>query len=223
FEMYLNLEKNNLIGVEIDPVEENINLRTLKEWAKVAGGKITKIKKTKKYLIEIDKEKAKYKLPINFVETVGPLVGESIKQYLMLVVNTHNGNDEVVHSTMSSLTIQEYLRYKTLDGVEKLLKKLESVGLLSFNKKSGFTIRFKSNKVVSLVKKLEEKNENIQDNNSGNEGIKIAVNQGIQLKFELENEKNNTNTLLNNFENVIFIGKEVGNKKRRGSPPTIRN
>ena len=124
---------------------------------------------------------------------------------------------------MSSLTIQEYLRYKTLDGVEKLLKKLESVGLLSFNKKSGFTIRFKSNKVVSLVKKLEEKNENIQDNNSGNEGIKIAVNQGIQLKFELENEKNNTNTLLNNFENVIFIGKEVGNKKRRGSPPTIRN
>ena len=85
------------------------------------------------------------------------------------------------------------------------------------------TIRFKSNKVVSLVKKLEEKNENIQDNNSGNEETKIAVNQGIQLKFELENKKNNTNILLNNFENVIFIGKEVGNKKRRGSPPTIRN
>lgn len=223
FEMYLELEKKNLIGVEIDPVEENINLRTLKEWAKAAGGKITKIKNTKKYLIEIDKERAKYKLPINFVETVAPLVGESIKQYLMLVVNTHNGNDEVVHSTMGIFTIQEYLRYKTLDGVEKLLNKLESVGLLSFNKKSGFTIRFKSNKVISLVKKLEEKNANIQDNNSGNEENQIAVNQGVQLKFELENEKNNTNILLNNFENVIFIGKEGGNKKRRGSPPTIRN
>ena len=141
----------------------------------------------------------------------------------MLVVNTHSGNDEVVHSTMSEFKIQEYLRYKTLDGVEKLLNKLESVGLLSFNRKSGFTIRFKSNKVVSLVKKLEEKNENIQDNNSGNEEIKIAVNQGIQLKFNLENEENNINILLNNFENVIFIGKEGGNKKRRGSPPTIRN
>ena len=223
FEMYLELEKKNLIGVEIDPVEENINLRTLKEFAKAAGGTVTKIKKTKKYLIEIDKEKAKYKLPINFIETVTPLIGESIKQYLMLVVNTHSGNDEVVHSTMSEFTIQEYLRYKTLDGVEKLLKKLESVGLLSFNKKSGFTIRFKSNKVVSLVKVLEEKNEGIQDNNSGNEETKIAVNQGIQIKFELENEKNNTNILLNEFENVIFIGKEGGNKKRRGSPPTIRN
>ena len=223
FEMYLELEKKNLIGVEIDPVEENINLRTLKEFVKVAGGTVTKIKKTKKYLIEIDKKKAKYKLPINFIETVIPLIGESIKQYLMLVVNTHSGNDEVVHSTMSEFTIQEYLRYKTLDGVEKLLNKLESVGLLSFNKKSGFTIRFKSNKVVSLVKVLEEKNAGIKDNNSGNEENQIAVNEGIQLKFELENEKSNTNILLNNFENVIFIGKEGGNKKRRGSPLTIRN
>lgn len=223
FEMYLELEKKNLIGVEIDLVEENINLRTLKELAKAAGGKVTKIKKTKKYLIEIDKEKAKYKLPMNIMDTVRLLVGENIKQYLMLVVNTHSGNDEVVHSTMSEFTIQEYLRYKTLDGVEKLLNKLERVGLLSFNKKSGFTIRFKSNKVVSLVKVLEEKNAGIQDNNSGNEENQIAVNEGIQLKFELENEKNNTNILLNNFENVIFIGKEGGNKKRRGSPPTIRN
>ena len=70
---------------------------------------------------------------------------------------------------------------------------------------------------------LEEKNAGIQDNNSGNEENQIAVNEGIQLKFELENEKSNTNILLNNFENVIFIGKEGGNKKRRGSPLTIRN
>ena len=88
FEMYLELEKKNLIGVEIDPVEESINLRTLKEWAKAAGAKITKIKK---YLIEIDKEKAKYKLPINFLETTGMLVGEKIKSYLMLVVKAHSG------------------------------------------------------------------------------------------------------------------------------------
>lgn len=225
FEMYLNLEKNNLIGVEIDPVEENINLRTLKEWAKFAEAKITKIKKTKKYVIEVDKEKAKYRLPINFIETVGPLIGESIKQYLMLVVNTHSGNDEVVHSTMGISTIQEYLRYKTIDGVEKLLKKLENAGLFYFNKKSGFTIRFKSNKIVSLVKKLEEKKKNIQDDNSGNEENKVAVNQGIQLNFDFENQKNNINVHGNEYKNVIFVGKDnqFGGKRRRGSPSTIRN
>jgi len=218
FEMYLELEKKNLIGVEIDPVEENINLRTLKEWAKVAGAKITKIKKTKKYLIEIHKEKAKYKLPINFWETTGILVGEKIKSYLMLVVKAHSGNDDVVHSTMGIESIQEYLGYKTERRTKDLLSNLEELGLLSFNKKRGFTLRFKTNKVISLVKKLEEKNNSIQDNSCGNEEEKIVVNQGIQLNFEFENERDNINTVINGYKNIIL---QV--KKRKGSPPTIRN
>lgn len=206
YELYINLEKGHLLDKEFTLSEAKTTERTLKELSKVLNVKLNQ--KGDLYRLDVKRSKAKYKLPITFMEDTFYTLSNNVKQYLYLLVNACDGNEKTAYISMSNKKITEYLGYKNERSVYNLISKLESLGLLRVNKKQGVTLFFKSYKVINITEVIKE--EKIQ------EAIKekrAVINKAEQLKFE----PNGQVVCGENLEIIEFIFEEK-KKSLRGSP-----
>lgn len=206
FELYLNLEKNQLINKEFTLDEVKSTERTLKDLAKLLDSKLNK--RGDLYELTINRSKAKYKLPYSFLDDTFYMLRNNVKQYLYMLVNACDGNEKTAYISMSYSKLVEYLGYENERSIYNLINKFEALGLLRVNKKQGVTLFFKSYKVIDINKTLEE--EKIQE---AIQEEKLVVNSGAQLKFGLNGQAQEEKTI----EIIDFNCKRI-NKKLRGSP-----
>ena len=203
YEAYLNLEKYGLIGRSFDLKEAKTTERTLKELVKLLRGKL--VKENNLFKIEIKREKAKCKLPLDFIGTTFKELGNNIKQYLFILIKAYDGNENTAYISMELKNLSNYLGYKE-HSTYKLIKKFENKGFLKINKNQGITLFYKTYKVININKIKEDKGHT----NKGIERNKQVVN-GIQLKFNIANKDicvNNemVNKVINDEEMILNKG-----------------
>lgn len=218
FEAYLNLEKYGLIGKSFDIKEAKTTERTLKELVKILGGELIK-ENDELCRITIEREKAKCKLPLDFIETTFKALGNNIKQYLYILIKACDGNEDTAYVSMGIKNLANYLGYTNERSVYNLLKKFENEGLLKFNSKQGITLFYKTYKVIEINKVKEERK---QVNKELNREKKVV--NGEQLKFNIENKDicvNNkmVNKVINQDERILNKGSCITYEIRgRGHP-----
>lgn len=210
YRAYLELEKQNLFGRYFNIAEVGIKVATLKELAKKINGKLEK--KQDLFKLTINRGKAIYRLPLDYIENAVDVLDQKIGKVLMLIVKAYSSNTYGAFISLGVAKISEYLSFKNERSVYKFLKELEKIGFLTKNK-NGITLYYKSRKVVSL----EEERENRKGKVKIIEGTKVV--NGLQLKFEFEKIEAGTNLQGINFEN--YQSNRIDNNKEinRGSPP----
>lgn len=210
YRAYLELEKQNLFGRYFNIAEVGIKVATLKELAKKINGKLEK--KQDLFKLTIDRGKAIYRLPLDYIENAVDVLEQKIGKVLMLIVKAYSSNTYGAFISLGVAKISEYLSFKNERSVYKFLKELEKIGFLTKNK-NGITLYYKSRKVVSL----EEERENRKGTVKIIEGTKVL--NGLQLKFEFEKIEAGTNLQGINFENYQFNRIDNNKEINRGSPP----
>lgn len=204
YEAYLNLEKYGALERGFTLREVKTTERTLRDLSKILCCEFKK-EKDEIYHIKINRDKAKCKLPLDFMETTFKELGNNIKQYLYILIKAYDGNEDTAYISMGLKNLAKYLGYKE-HSAYKLLKKFENKGLLKFNNKQGITLFYKTYKAIDINKLKEEKgqaNKDIERN-------KQVVN-GTQLKFNIESKDMCKN---DNMENKVNCEnkKELNNK-----------
>lgn len=210
YRAYLELEKQNLFGRYFNIAEVGIKVATLKELAKKINGKLEK--KQDLFKLTINRGKAIYRLPLDYIENAVDVLEQKIGKVLMLIVKAYSSNTYGAFISLGVAKISEYLSFKNERSVYKFLKELEKIGFLTKNK-NGITLYYKSRKVVSL----EEERENRKGKVKIIEGTKVV--NGLQLKFEFEKIEVGTNLQGINFENYQFNRIDNNKEINRGSPP----
>lgn len=210
FKTYLELEKQNLFGRYFNIDEVGIKAATLKELANKINGKLEK--KQDLFKLTINRGKAIYRLPLDYIENAVDVLEHKIGKVLMLIVKAYSSNTYGAFISLGIAKIAEYLAFKNERSVYKFLKELEKIGFLTKNK-NGITLYYKSRKVVSL----EEERENRKGKVKIIEGTKVV--NGLQLKFEFEKIEAGTNLQGINFENYQFNRIDNNKEINRGSPP----
>ena len=210
YRAYLELEKQNLFGRYFNIANVGIKAATLKELAKKINGKLEK--KQDLFKLTINRGKAIYRLPLDYIENAVDVLEQKIGKVLMLIVKAYSSNTYGAFISLGIAKIAEYLAFKNERSVYKFLKELEKIGFLTKNK-NGITLYYKSRKVVSL----EEERENRKEKIKIIEGTKVV--NGLQLKFDFEKIEAGTNIKEINFENYKFNRIESNKEINRGSPP----
>lgn len=210
YRAYLELEKQNLFGRYFNIAEVGIKVATLKELAKKINGKLEK--KQDLFKLTINRGKAIYRLPLEYIENAVDVLEQKIGKVLMLIVKAYSSNTYGAFISLGVAKISEYLSFKNERSVYKFLKELEKIGFLTKNK-NGITLYYKSRKVVSL----EEERENRKGKVKIIEGTKVV--NGLQFKFEFEKIEAGTNLQGINFENYQFNRIDNNKEINRGSPP----
>lgn len=210
YRAYLELEKQNLLGRYFSIDEVGIKAATLKELANKINGKLEK--KQDLFKLTINRGKAIYRLPLDYIENAVDVLEQKIGKVLMLIVKAYSSNTYGAFISLGIAKIAEYLAFKNERSVYKFLKELEKIGFLTKNK-NGITLYYKSRKVVSL----EEARENRKEKIKIIEGTKVV--NGLQLKFDFEKIEAGTNIKEINFENYKFNRIESNKEINRGSPP----
>lgn len=210
YRAYLELEKQNLFGRYFNIAEVGIKVATLKELAKKINGKLEK--KQDLFKLTINRGKAIYRLPLDYIENAVDVLEQKIGKVLMLIVKAYSSNTYGAFISLGVAKISEYLSFKNERSVYKFLKELEKIGFLTKNK-NGITLYYKSRKVVSL----EEERENRKGKVKIIEGTKVV--NGLQLKFEFEKIEAGTNLQGINFENYQLNRIDNNKEINRGSPP----
>ena len=210
FKAYLELEKQNLFGRYFSIDEVGIKAATLKELAKKLNGKLEK--KQDLFKLTINRGKAIYRLPLDYIENTVDVLEQKIGKVLMLIVKAYSSNTYGAFISLGVAKIAEYLSFKNERSVYKFLKELEKIGFLTKNK-NGITLYYKSRKIVNL----EEERENRKGKVKIIEGTKVV--NGLQLKFELKKIEAGTNLQGINFENYQFNRIDNNKEINRGSPP----
>lgn len=207
YRAYLELEKQNLFGKYFNIDEVGIKVATLKELTKKINGKLEK--KQDLFKLTINRGKAIYRLPLDYIENAVDVLEQKIGKVLMLIVKAYSSNTYGAFISLGVAKISEYLSFKNERSVYKFLKELEKIGFLTKNK-NGITLYYKSRKVVSLEEERENRKVKII------EGTKVV--NGLQLKFEFEKIEASTNIQERNGETYIL--KRIEEIKcERGSPP----
>lgn len=210
YRAYLKLEKQNLFGRYFNIDEVGIKVATLKELAKKINGKLEK--KQDLFKLTINRGKAIYRLPLDYIENAVDVLEQKIGKVLMLIVKAYSSNVYGAFISLGIAKIAEYLDFKNERSVYNFLKELEKLGFLTKNK-NGITLYYKSRKVVSL----EEEKENRKEKVKIISGTKVV--NGLQLKFEFEKIEASTNIQERNVEIYIFNRIENNKSLKRGSPP----
>ena len=208
FRMYLELEKQQLLGKFFNLKDVNINERTLKELAQLTKGKLEK--KDGLVKLTIKRGKAVYRLPLNYIEKAVDILEQKIGKVLMLIVKAYSGNEYGAFISLRISKIAEYLEFKSESGAYRFIKDLENLGFLTKNK-NGLTIYYKSRKVISLEEEKEARKQELKEKLN----TELKVVNGIQIEFEFEKIEVGTKLQGVNFENYKFNRKE-----RIGSPPS---
>ena len=208
YRAYLELEKQNLFGRYFNIDEIGIKVATLKELAKKINGKLEK--KQDLFKLTINRGKAIYRLPLDYIENAVDVLEQKIGKVLMLIVKAYSSKTYGAGIRLGVAKISEYLSFKNERSVYKFLKELEKIGFLTKNK-NGITLYYKSRKVVSLEEERENRKVKII------EGTKVV--NGLQLKFNFEKIEAGTNIKEGNFENYKFNRIENNKEINRGSPP----
>lgn len=208
YRAYLELEKQNLFGKYFNIDEVGIKVATLKELAKKINGKLEK--KQDLFKLTINRGKAIYRLPLDYIENAVDVLEQKIGKVLMLIVKAYSSNTYGAFISLGVAKISEYLSFKNERSVYKFLKELEKIGFLTKNK-NGITLYYKSRKVVSLEEERENRKVKII------EGTKVV--NGLQLKFNFEKIEAGTNLQGINFENYQFNRIDNNKEINRGSPP----
>lgn len=209
YRAYLELEKQNLFGRYFSIDEVGIKAATLKELAKKINGKLEK--RQDLFKLTINRGKAIYRLPLDYIENAVDVLEQKIGKVLMLIVKAYSSNVYGAFISLGIAKIAEYLAFKNERSVYNFLKELEKLGFLTKNK-NGITLYYKSRKVVSLKEEKENRKEKVKIIS----GTKVV--NGLQLKFEFEKIEASTNIQERNGE--IYIFKRVEEIKcERGSPP----
>lgn len=209
YRAYLELEKQNLFGRYFNIDEVGIKAATLKELANKINGKLEK--KQDLFKLTINRGKAIYRLPLDYIENAVDVLEHKIGKVLMLIVKAYSSNTYGAFISLGIAKIAEYLAFKNERSVYKFLKELEKIGFLTKNK-NGITLYYKSRKVVSL-----EERENRKEKIKIIEGTKVV--NGLQLKFEFEKIEAGTNLQGINFENYQFNRIDNNKEINRDSPP----
>lgn len=208
YRAYLEIEKQKLFGRYFNIDEVGIKVATLKELAKKINGKL--VKKQDLFKLTINRGKAIYRLPLDYIENAVDVLDQKIGKVLMLIVKAYSSNTYGAFISLGVSKIAEYLSFKNERSVYKFLKELEKIGFLTKNK-NGITLYYKSRKVVSLEEERENRKVKII------EGTKVV--NGLQLKFDFEKIEAGTNIKEINFENYNFNRIESNKEINRGSPP----
>lgn len=210
YRAYLELEKQNLFGRYFNIDEVGIKVATLKELSKKINGKLEK--KQDLFKLTINRGKAIYRLPLEYIENAVDVLDQKIGKVLMLIVKAYSSNTYGAFISLGVSKISEYLSFKNERSVYKFLKELEKIGFLTKNK-NGITLYYKSRKIVNL----EEERENRKGKVKIIEGTKVV--NGLQLKFNFEKIEAGTNLQGINFENYQFNRIDNNKEINRGSPP----
>ena len=213
FKAYLELEKGKLLGKYFNLEESKISERVLKELVKKTSGRLEK--KDGLYRVVIKKENAIYRLPIDYIDNAFPILKQKVGKVLMLMVKSYSGNEYGSFISLDILKIAEYLSFKNERSAYNFLNSLEKIGFLTKNK-NGFTVYYKSRKVINLEEVKEVKKVKKEDLEKLIEEKKVA--NGLQLKFNFEKLEAGTNIKEEKGEIYIF-GRIEDIKHRRGSPP----
>ncbi|WP_291653133.1 hypothetical protein [Clostridium sp.] len=208
YRAYLEIEKQKLFGRYFNIDEVGIKVATLKELAKKINGKLEK--KQDLFKLTINRGKAIYRLPLDYIENAVDVLDQKIGKVLMLIVKAYSSNTYGAFISLGVSKIAEYLSFKNERSVYKFLKELEKIGFLTKNK-NGITLYYKNRKVVSLEEERENRKVKII------EGTKVV--NGLQLKFDFEKIEAGTNIKEINFENYNFNRIESNKEINRGSPP----
>ena len=208
YRAYLEIEKQKFFGRYFNIDEVGIKVATLKELAKKINGKL--VKKQDLFKLTINRGKAIYRLPLDYIENAVDVLDQKIGKVLMLIVKAYSSNTYGAFISLGVSKIAEYLSFKNERSVYKFLKELEKIGFLTKNK-NGITLYYKSRKVVSLEEERENRKVKII------EGTKVV--NGLQLKFDFEKIEAGTNIKEINFENYNFNRIESNKEINRGSPP----
>ena len=185
YRAYLELEKQNLFGRYFSIDEVGIKAATLKELAKKINGKLEK--RQDLFKLTINRGKAIYRLPLDYIENAVDVLEQKIGKVLMLIVKAYSSNVYGAFISLGIAKIAEYLAFKNERSVYNFLKELEKLGFLTKNK-NGITLYYKSRKVVSLKEEKENRKEKVKIIS----GTKVV--NGLQLKFEFEKIEASTNT-----------------------------
>ncbi|MCR1952702.1 hypothetical protein NSA50_16880 [Clostridium sp. DSM 100503] len=212
YRAYLELEKQKLLGKFFNAEEVGIKERTLKELEKLTNGKFEK--KDGLVKITIERGKAIYRLPLDFIESSVDILDQKIGKVLMLIVKAYSGNEYGVFVSTSIIKMAEYLGFKNERSVYAFLNELEKLGFVTKNN-NGITVYYKSRKVVSLEEEKENRKEKIR---KSIEDIKVV--NGLQLEFKFEKIEASTNIQEVNGEIYIFSRMENNKSLNRGSPPS---
>lgn len=208
YRAYLEIEKQKLFGRYFNIDEVGIKVATLKELAKKINGKLEK--KQDLFKLTINRGKAIYRLPLDYIENAVDVLDQKIGKVLMLIVKAYSSNTYGAFISLGVSKIAEYLSFKNERSVYKFLKELEKIGFLTKNK-NGITLYYKSRKVVSLEEERENRKVKIIE-------VTKVVN-GLQLKFDFEKIEAGTNIKEINFGNYNFNRIESNKEINRGSPP----
>lgn len=213
FRAYLELEKGKLLGKYFNLEETKINERVLKELVKKTSGRLEK--KDGLYRVVINRENAIYRLPIDYIENAFPILKQKVGKVLMLMVKSYNDNEYGAFISLNTLKAAEHLAFKSERSAYNFLNSLEKIGFLTKNK-NGFTLYYKSRKVINLEEVKEVKRVKKEDLEKLIEEKKLV--NGLQLKFNFENLEAGTNIKEEKGE-IYILSKMEDIKHRRGSPP----
>lgn len=203
FRAYLTLESKNLVGTFFSPEEIGTDNRVIRELARILNAKLSE--KDGKIKLDIKRGKEIYRLPKNFLEDTFNMLGRNIGKYLMLVVKSYAGNDQIAHISLGLEGMTEYLGFENRRSIYKFLDTLDKLGLVKLNN-SGITLFLSSKKIIKLDEVRESKNKEVKVS----EDIKVV--NGVQLSFSIENIEYKSESKY--IKNDIHIRKE-----QRGSPP----
>lgn len=213
FRLYLELEKGNLLDKYFSLEEAKINERALKELVKKTGGRLEK--KDGLHRVIIKRENAIYRLPIDYIDKAFDILKQKIGKVLMLIVKSYSGNEYGAFISLDTVKIAEYLAFKSERSAYNFLNNLEKLGFLTKNK-NGFTVYYKSRKVINLEEVKETKRVTKEELEKLIEEKKVA--NGTQLKFNFEKLEASTNIKEEKGE-IYILSKTQDIKHRRGSPP----
>ena len=133
----------------------------------------------------------------------------------MLIVKSYSENEYGVFISLDIVKVAEYLAFKSERSAYNFLNNLEKLGFLTKNK-NGFTVYYKSRKVINLEEVKETKRVTKEELENLIEERKVA--NGIQLKFNFEKLEAGTN--IKEEKGKIYIFSRTQDiKRRRGSPP----
>jgi len=203
YRAYLTLESKNLVGTFFSPGEAGIDKVVLRELANILNIKLNE--KDGNIKLDINREKEIYRLPGKFIEDTFDMLGRNIGKYLMLIVKSYNGNEQIAHISLGLEGMTEYLGFKHSRSIYTFLEKLDRLGLVKLNEK-GITLFLRSKKIVRLDEVREGKKLEVS-------AVKnINVVNGEQLTFKIDNiEYINECGYIKNDRNI--------SKEGRGSPP----
>lgn len=202
YKMYLELESKDLFNKRIDPKEHDINIRTLKEMiAKVRQLKLI-TGADKCFRIDFERTDKVYRLPKTFCEETINELGESLKQYLRIIVTGFKAAERYVIVKASRTKLEKLLNYTNKTSLYKFISKLERVGLIKEHKDSKtLTLYYTSYKVININDTEVEQEEPVQ--------IKVA--SGEQISFEKVSKSWEINC--NNFQKNIIKNNGVFESK----------